>query len=125
MHRFYLPPEKCGTTMHLEDREAHHAVHVLRLAAGDDAQILDGAGGVYDCRITSVHKSDVELEVIQRRSVSPLPWQITLFQALPKGKAFDLIVEKATELGAHRVVPIISERVVGSFSDNDRKLERW
>jgi 16S rRNA (uracil1498-N3)-methyltransferase len=98
---------------------------VLRLRARDDVQVLDGAGGVYDCRITSVHKSEVELQVIQRRSVPPLPWHVTLFQALPKGKAFDLIVEKATELGAHRVIPIRSERVVGSYEENERRLERW
>src|SRR3954453_21105794 len=125
MHRFYLPPEQCGASMRLEGREAHHAMHVLRLGVGDTLQILDGAGNIYDCRIASVHKSGVQLECVQQRSVPPLPWAITLFQALPKGKTFDLIVEKATELGAHRLVPIISERVVGSFSDNDRKRERW
>jgi 16S rRNA (uracil1498-N3)-methyltransferase len=111
--------------MRLDEREAHHAVHVMRLRAGDQVEILDGAGGVYDCRITTVHKSSVELQVIQQHSVPPLPWQITLFQALPKGKAFDLIVEKATELGAHRVVPIRSERVVGDYEENERRLERW
>ena len=111
--------------MQLEDREAHHAIHVLRLRTGDDAQILNGAGDVYDCRVASVDKSTVQLQVIQQQSIPPLPWRITLFQALPKGKAFDVIVEKATELGAHRVIPIISERVVGSFENNERKLERW
>src|SRR5205823_823583 len=53
------------------------------------------------------------------------PWRITLFQAIPKGKLFEAIVEKATELGAHRIVPIISERVVAAPENPARKLERW
>jgi len=125
MRRFYLPPEKCGKSMVLEDREAHHAIHVLRLGVGDRLEILDGAGGIYSCAISAVRKSVVELRLEKQITLAPPPWRITLFQAVPKGKTFDWIVEKATELGVARIVPIITERVVAGFENNERRLERW
>src|SRR2546426_11866756 len=104
MHRFYIPPEEChARPLRLEQREAHHALHVLRLRRGDPIVVLDGAGAVVSCEIAETSKSSVELNVVERRVVPPLPWRITLFQAIPKGKVFDQIVEKATELGAHRI----------------------
>src|SRR5690349_11601812 len=113
MHRFYLPPEQTGSDMmRLEGREAHHAADVLRVRPGDQAEILNGTGEIFTCEVAEAGKSKVVLRMIKRRHVPGPPWQITLFQALPKGKNFDLIVEKATELGAARVVPILTERVV-------------
>jgi 16S rRNA (uracil1498-N3)-methyltransferase len=126
MHRFFLPPEQCNETgLVLDDREAHHALHVLRLKPGDPVTILNGVGGVYSCRITATTKSSVRLEVLEQRSIAPLPWRITLFQAIPKGKVFEEIVEKATELGAFRIVPVISQRVVSTPENPERKVERW
>ena len=126
MRRFYLPPEARGKQIVLEEREAHHALHVLRLRPGDSLQVLNGAGEIYDCTVSAIKKSAIELETVQKRTAAPLPWQLTVFQAIPKGKAFELIVEKLTELGVHRIVPLITERVVGGGSEqNDRRLERW
>jgi 16S rRNA (uracil1498-N3)-methyltransferase len=125
MHRFFLPPEQCNESLVLDDREAHHALHVLRLKPGDPVTILNGVGGVYSCRISATTKSSVRLEALQQRTIAPLPWRITLFQAIPKGKVFEEIVEKATELGAFRIVPVISQRVVSTPENPERKLERW
>ena len=126
MHRFYLPPEQCrGDKLVLTDREAHHALHVLRLKHGDAVTVLDGAGTVCSCEIGSTSKSEVQLTVLQKRVVPASPWRVTLFQALPKGKVFEDIVEKATELGVHQIVPIISQRVVSTPEHPERKLERW
>ncbi len=113
MHRFYLAPEHCsGTVLVLADREAYHALQVLRLGRGDPVIVLDGAGLECRCEITECRKKQVFLRVLEKRRVPPLPWQTTLLQALPKGKLFEAIVQKATELGAGRIVPITSERVV-------------
>src|SRR5437660_1033875 len=126
MHRFYLPPDQCGgKSIRLAGREAHHALHVLRLKGGDPVTILDGAGSVYSCRIASTAKSELQLEVLERQTAVPKPWRITLFQAIPKGKLFESIVEKATELGTYRIVPILSQRVVSTPENSQRKLERW
>src|SRR4051794_12414746 len=115
MHRFYLPPEKCADkSLRLEGREAHHALHVLRLKRGDPVTILNGAGAIYSCRIASASKTEVQLDALECRRAEAKPWRITLFQAVPKGKLFESIVEKATELGAYRIVPVLSHRVVST-----------
>lgn len=112
MHRFYLPPEACrGDTLTLREGEAHHAVRVLRLEAGATVTVLDGAGGTCLCVVAGRSKHEVQLDVKERKSSAPPPWRITLLQAIPKGKIIESIIEKATELGVHRVVPLLTERV--------------
>jgi 16S rRNA (uracil1498-N3)-methyltransferase len=129
MHRFFLPPgHVTGPNLRLEDREAHHAVQVLRLQPRDRVTVLDGAGHELLCDVAQVSKREVQLSVVEKKFHPPLPAQLTLVQAVPKGKTFDVIVQKATELGAHRVVPLLTERVVTRFDDAQDaagKVEKW
>jgi 16S rRNA (uracil1498-N3)-methyltransferase len=120
MHRFYVPPELCrGELLQLTDDEAHHATRVLRLQAGDSVVVLDGAGHTFDCEVREVAKRTVTLRVTRKTFSPPLPCQITLLQAIPKAKAMDYIVQKATELGAARIVPILTERVVVQLNERE------
>jgi 16S rRNA (uracil1498-N3)-methyltransferase len=120
MHRFHLPPEQCsGDVIQLPEDEAHHATRVLRIAAGESVVVLDGAGHTLACVVREVTKRTVTLAVTHRTFTPPLPAQITLLQAIPKAKAMDYIVQKATELGAARIVPILSERVVVQLNERD------
>ena len=113
MHRFYLPPELArDPVIFLTGREAHHALHVLRLRHGEKVAVLDGAGQQLDTEVFSVERDRVGLKVLSRIPGSALPCQVTLLQAIPKGKLIESIVQKATELGVSRIVPILSERVV-------------
>lgn len=92
--------------------EAHHALHVLRSRPGEQATILDGAGQETLCRVEAVDRTRVHLKVIERK-LHPAPlWQVTLCQAVPKGKIIEGIIQKATELGAREIVPLLCERVV-------------
>jgi 16S rRNA (uracil1498-N3)-methyltransferase len=126
MHRFYLPPHQCHEpVLALTDREAHHALHVLRLRQGEHAAVLDGAGHEFHCEVGKTARDSVEFKVLQKNSLAPLPYQITLLQAIPKGKLMEFIVQKATELGVHRIVPILSERVVPHLDAESNKLEKW
>lgn len=128
MHRFHLPPEHCaGTTLTLAEREAHHGLRVLRLHRGEPVIVLDGAGHEYECEVGEVARDRVTLAVARERFVPPLPQRITLLQALPKGKAFEFIVQKATELGTSRVVPLLTERVVSQPDGSAiaHKLDKW
>ena len=128
MHRFYLPPEACRrTALVLGGSEAHHALRVLRLRANESVVVLDGAGGEYHCAVTALQRREVELAVTRRNSVPPLPYQLTLAQALPKGKLMETIIQKATELGVHRIVPLLSDRVVTQLDDEraETRLEKW
>ena len=113
MHRFHLPPEQCaGPTLTLTDREAHHGLRVLRLRRGERAVVLDGAGGEMDCEVAELRQDAIELQVTARKLVPPLPCQITLLQAIPKGRLLEDIIQKATELGVARIVPLLTARVV-------------
>jgi 16S rRNA (uracil1498-N3)-methyltransferase len=128
MHRFHLPPDQCrANILTLPAREAHHALHVLRIRERDRVVVLDGAGAELLCEVQAAGAREVRLEVRQRQVIPPLACQVTLLQAVPKGKTMDLIVQKATELGAHRIVPILSERVVTQLDGEAgaSKAEKW
>lgn len=128
MHRFYLPPTQSQhLTFQLDERESHHAINVLRVKAGERVVVLDGAGREYLCEITGIDRDTVSLRVAHRMNLPPLPFELTLVQAITKGKTMDVIVQKATELGAHRIAPILSERTVAQV-EADRasaKVEKW
>lgn len=113
MHRFYLPPAECGGgSILLQGREAHHALHVLRLRPGENVTVLDGAGREHRCRVSGREQDALRLQVEEVLAAPPRPFAITLLQAVPKGKIIEDIIQKATELGVARIVPILSERVV-------------
>lgn len=113
MHRFYLPPEQCQSSqLQLTKREAHHAVHVLRIQAGERVVVLDGIGHEFDCVVEQASHETVLLQVRKTNSTPRSPWAITLLQAIPKARLMEDIIQKATELGVHRIVPLLTERVV-------------
>ena len=128
MRHFYLPPEQCrDATLLLTGREAHHALHVLRVRRGERVVVLDGAGHEFLCEVGDCDRSTAQLGVVEQNSIPPLPCQITLLQAIPKGKLIEFIVEKAAELGAFRVVPILSERVTTQLDGETalQKVGKW
>lgn len=128
MHRFFVPPAECqGPLVCLRDREAHHALRVLRLNRGDPALVLDGAGCRLSCTISDTARDTVSLEVTRRELVRPRRWKVTLFQCLPKGSLIENIIEKAIQLGVSRIVPVLSERVVAKLDPRDceRKRGKW
>lgn len=124
MHRFFVAPEEArGKVITLSPAELHHAVTVLRVREGDRVAILDGAGHEFLCEARRAARDELEFAVVQTNSIPPLPCQLTLIQALTKGKSMDLIVQKATELGAHRIVPIVSERSIPE--PGEEKVAKW
>lgn len=128
MHRFYLPPSECnGSTLTLSEHEAHHGLNVLRLRAGERVVVLDGAGHEFLCETQKLSSRAVELAVVQRNAIPPLPYQLTLVQAIPKGKIIETIIQKAVELGVTRVAPLLSERVVARLDAGDaaEKVQKW
>lgn len=128
MHRFYLPPENCrGDGLQLTGGEAHHAVRVLRVQPGEHVVVLDGAGNEFHCAVAKADRRIVELKVIEKNFLPPPACRITLLQAIPKGKIIEAIIQKATELGAHRIVPILSERVTTKLDSKSAtaKRQQW
>jgi 16S rRNA (uracil1498-N3)-methyltransferase len=128
MHRFYLPPASCqGETLLLSGSEAHHALHVLRVRYGETVVVLDGAGAQYRCEVQSLTRDTVNLSVLEKKQHPAPPCSITLLQAVPKGKLIETIIQKATELGVSRIVPLLTERTLLQVDGKDaqRKAAKW
>jgi len=128
MHRFYLPPASTrGDSLRLDGREAHHALRVLRLKRGELVAVLDGVGNEFLCTIENCSRDAVTLSVSLKNFTPPLPCSITLLQAVPRGKIIESIIQKAVELGARRIVPLLTERVVTHLDGEDagNKRDKW
>jgi 16S rRNA (uracil1498-N3)-methyltransferase len=127
-HRFFLPQSDWNIeNLSLSGEEAHHCTEVMRCRAGDRIIVFDGAGTEADAEILSTGKGTVALAAkLVSQSARP-PACLTLGQAIPKGKNMDLIIQKATELGASRIVPLLSERTVVQLDGDDlaKKQDKW
>jgi 16S rRNA (uracil1498-N3)-methyltransferase len=128
MHRFYIPPENWNPdALVLSGGEAHHARDVLRMKRGDKAVLFNGRGREITAEIVDVEKDEVQLRKLHEAGTLPLRCRITLAQAIPKGKNMDLIVQKAVEIGAAEISPLISERTIVDLDAQDaiQKQAKW
>jgi len=128
MHRFYLAPAQSkGDTLFLTGAEAHHGIRVLRLRRKDKVTVLNGAGVEFLCEVAGSDRDKVKLTVLQQRQASPPACRITLLVGIPKAKIIESILQKATELGASRIVPLVTERVVVKLNEREvsRKAAKW
>lgn len=128
MHRCYLPAADFSSpTLILEGEEAHHALRVMRLRAGDECEVFDGAGKAARARILAAGGGSLTLGEL--RPLPPLPpvAGITLALAIPKGGNMDLIVQKAVELGVQRIIPLVSERTIVRLNAKEAatKAAKW
>jgi len=110
--RFYTCQSLDVTTLTLAGEEAHHLLHVLRLKPDDEITLFDGRGGEAWARITAISKKVAELEIVSRRVSPPNLHPLTLTTAVPKGDRFAWLVEKATELGVDRLIPLQTQRSI-------------
>ncbi len=127
--RVYLDaPLEAGGRVTLTGSAARHLTRVLRLRPGQALTLFNGGGGEYAATIEAVHGEKIavavgEAQAIERES----PLSLTLAQGVSRGERMDLVVQKATELGASSIVPLLTERSVVRFSAPQaaRKLEHW
>lgn len=128
MHRFYLPPGRCaGESLRLDGREAHHALHVLRLKRGELVTVLDGIGNQFMCTVENSSRESATLTISLKNFVPAPPCSLTLLVGVPKGKLIEGIIQKAVELGARRIVPLLTERVITQLDDDgaESKRDKW
>lgn len=126
--RFYAPPKDIGTLVTLSRDETHHLTRVLRLKPGDEAFVLDGCGREYRCTLLKIEHDRAKLEVIEELLDSvESPVRITLCQSLAKGEKFDLVIQKATELGVSSIVPLLADHADVRLTDErwENRLGRW
>ena len=108
---FIDQPLAAGITVVLPEDTCAHLVRVLRLQAGDACVLFNGDGSDYDARLLAIGKREARAEVLTARQLdNESPLAITLLQGIARGEKMDLILQKATELGVTRILPVESER---------------
>jgi 16S rRNA (uracil1498-N3)-methyltransferase len=124
---YCTPPTAEPVELTLSPDESHHLIAVNRARVGDTVVAFDGRGTEWICELASDRKQAAILKVRFKQRLKPLPYEITLGQALPKGQYMDAIVRKATEIGAARIVPLESERTQVHLEGDrsDKKIEKW
>jgi 16S rRNA (uracil1498-N3)-methyltransferase len=124
---FCTPADREAGVITLSREESHHLITVNRARRGGSVVAFDGHGAEWTCELANDNRNAAELTVRSRRTAPPLPYAITLAQALPKGPAMDAIVRKATELGAAAIVPLESERTEVHLDGerSDKKAAKW
>jgi len=120
--RFYCPADLGAC---LPEREAHHALHVLRLREGDEVELLDGCGRVSTARIVRAARHEVACDVLEMHQAPPPSVHITLLQGITKPRSMDWLLQKATELGVARIIPLATEHGVVRIAPGRRKEEKW
>lgn len=113
MHRFYISPENWNPDAPaLTGSEAHHARDVLRMKPAEKLVLFNGRGREITAEIVDLSGAGIQLRKLHEAETPALRSRIILGQAIPKGKNMDLIVQKAVEIGAAEIAPIISDRTV-------------
>ena len=127
--RVYTPgPLRAGATTWLQDAAATHVSRVLRLRAGDSLTLFNGDGQDYLGTVSALRGGRVEVEIATSAAGVPdSPLELTLAQGVARGERMDLVIQKATELGVARIVPVLAERSVVRLDGEQsrRRLEHW
>jgi len=128
MHRFYIAPETWNSVAPmLSGSEAHHAREVLRIKAGEKLVLFNGQGREITAEIVDLTGAEIRLRKLQEAETQPVQCRIVLGQAIPKGKNMELIVQKAVEIGAAEIAPIISDRTIVQVDPESatQKQSKW
>ena len=130
LYRFYIGQDQIEEDqIHILDSDVNHIKNVLRLEPGDWLVACDGEGTDYVCRIQSLSQEEITLSIEKKQeSGTELDTRITLFQGIPKKDKMEFIIQKAVELGAYEIVPVMMKRCVVKLSEAkkiQKKTERW
>jgi 16S rRNA (uracil1498-N3)-methyltransferase len=128
MHRFYISPENWNPgPLGLTGSEAHHARDVLRVKRGEKVVLFNGQGREITAEIVDFAGEEIRLRRLHQAETPPLRCRIVLGQAIPKGKNMELIVQKAVEIGAAEIAPIISDRTIVQIDSESaaQKQSKW
>lgn len=115
----YLP----GQIISLSESASQHVGRVLRMQTGDEIILFDGANNEYEATISEVNKNTVKVQIINTRTINlESPLKIHLAQAIPKGDKMELIIQKAVELGAAIITPLLTKHC--AFHLDAKRLQK-
>lgn len=130
MHCFYCEANQV-TEEHITitGSDVNHIKNVLRMERGEELMVCDGTGMQYTCQIEEFPAGEVKLSVLTaEKAATELPVRLKLYQGLPKKDKMELIIQKAVELGAAEIIPVMTKRCIVKLEDDKKetkKLERW
>ena len=127
MRRFFVPTDVlCGREVALPRELSRRLATVLRLKRGDRLLLADGLGRDYEVELTAVSTRSVQAAVVGERASPPEPaLELVLYQSLVRPQRFELVLEKGTELGVARFVPLVSGRAQVKTEGGSQRVERW
>jgi 16S rRNA (uracil1498-N3)-methyltransferase len=129
MQRYFVPPEQfAGNRVVLSGDDAHHAIRVMRMKAGDRMICSDGRDREALVRVSAIDKQSVEAEVLEWLDPpAEAAVDVWVAQSLPKGDKMETVIQKCTEIGAARFIPFLSERTIVQYDGKKeaKRLERW
>lgn len=127
MDRFFLSSDQWDENPALTGHEARHCLKVMRKQVGDEIAIFDGNGREASARVCGVSKDESRLEIIHTRITPTVLPQLEVAVGIPKGKSFDLILQKAVEMGVNRIQPLVSDQGNVRFKTGEAlaKREKW
>jgi 16S rRNA (uracil1498-N3)-methyltransferase len=117
-----------GQPLTVAGSAGNHIARVLRLRAGDGLTLFNGRGGEYGGKIEEMHRDSVRVSVLEHRDEErESPFHLTLAQGISRGERMDWVVQKATELGVSRIVPLFTERSVVHLDEKQaaKKVQHW
>jgi 16S rRNA (uracil1498-N3)-methyltransferase len=124
--RFFIAPDQVrDPSISVMGEDVRHILTVLRKGPGDLLTLLDGQGREYTVRITTIERSKIDTEIIDRKQRTTASPVVILGQGLPKSDKMDWIVQKATELGVSSIVPLVTMRTIVKIRDEEKRIARW
>lgn len=129
MYHFFVTKEQtAGEKIIVIGDDVNHMKNVLRMKIGEQVSVSDGSDREYLCHIEKICDDSIELKIEDIFGItSELPCEIVLFQGLPKGDKMELIIQKAVELGAAKIVPVVTNRTIVKWDGKKakKKIERY
>jgi 16S rRNA (uracil1498-N3)-methyltransferase len=114
-----------GDRIKITGEDLNHLVNVLRNRIGDKVYISDNESYKYKTEIVDINKNEVILHIIDRKKITRKIPSVTLYQCVLKKNSMEFVIQKSTEIGVDRIIPVISGRVITDEKKIAGKVERW
>lgn len=126
MAQFFVTAPGDDNTVCIEGEDYRHLVKVRRAHIGDSIQVIDSDGVRYRATIAHIESGRIIAAITDTYQYPDIALDVTLCVAVLKGKKFDLVVQKAVEIGVRRIIPVITDRTIPDISEKEeKKVARW